>query len=157
MTTGWLLVIALIILSVAYLIIIIMLFNMNKKLQKIFQILHVQWKQAYLKDLKCENENSSDIIRYYKQSDNAFIYELEDIEYLMKKINENAYYNLTLPKTKLNLKFLTRYKNPKLKENILYQDKYDIFKFIDEQRKIYKLETLLEHNKFIFIDFEELK
>ena len=157
MTTGWLLVIALIILSVAYLIITIMLFNMNKKLQKIFQILHVQWKQEYLKDLKCENQNSSDIIRYYKQSDNAFICELEDIEYLMKKINENAYYNLTLPKTKLNLKFLTRYKNPKLKENVLYQDKYDIFKFIDEQRKIYKLETLLEHNKFIFIDFEELK
>ena len=126
MTTGWLLVIALIILAVAYLIITIMLFNMNKKLQKIFQILHVQWKQEYLKDLKCENQNSSDIIRYYKQSDNAFICELEDIEYLMKKINENAYYNLTLPKTKLNLKFLTRYKNPKLKENVLYQDKYSV-------------------------------
>ena len=140
-----------IIVIILYTLLIMLLFNMNKKLKDLTKLVHIQWKQNYLNQIRYENGfylNSE--LKYYKNNINdQFTYEQEDIEYIMKKINSNNYQTINLPKSKITLN---------LKGNKTYENKYYLFKFIDKNKNYYKLETLLDEDKrFVFINFEKIE
>ena len=149
-----------IIVIILYTLLIMLLFNMNKKLKDLTKLVHIQWKQNYLNQIRYENGfylNSE--LKYYKNNINdQFIYEQEDIEYIMKKINSNNYQTINLTKSKITLNFLTQCKILNLKGNKTYENKYYLFKFIDKNKNYYKLETLLDEDKrFVFINFEKIE